>query len=88
MQKQTLCSSPAALHLLQNCWDLASMSYIVEVGDTAWRQTDLLMGFLRVWLFSNKLSDEVSNRMNLAFLGSQSALTFDLLGRYSAVIMI
>ena len=74
MQKQTLCSSPAALHLLQNCLDLASMSHIVEVGDTAWRQTDLLMGFLRVWLFSDKLSDEVSNRMSLLHSWAPSLL--------------
>ena len=41
------------------------MPYIGEVGGTVWRQIDLLLGFLRVWLFSDKLSDEVSNRMNL-----------------------
>ena len=64
MQKQTFCSSPVALHLLQNCLDLAFMQCIGEVGDTAWRQTDLLMGFLRAWLFS-KNSDKVSNRMSL-----------------------
>ena len=55
MQKQTFCSSPVALHLLQNCLDLAFMQYIGDVGDTAWRQADLLMGFLRAWLFSEKL---------------------------------
>ena len=52
---KTFCSSPVALHLLQNCLDLAFMQYIGEVGDTAWRQADLLMGFLRAWLFSEKL---------------------------------
>ena len=41
------------------------MPFIWEVGDTAWRQIDLLLGFLRVWLFSGKLSDEVCNRMSL-----------------------
>ena len=55
MQKQTFCSSPVELHLLQNCLDLAFMQYIGDVGDTAWRQADLLMGFLRAWLFSEKL---------------------------------
>ena len=40
------------------------MQYIGEVGDTAWRQTDLLMRFLRAWLFSEN-SDKVSNRMSL-----------------------
>ena len=69
MQNQTICSSPAALHLLQNSLDLASMPCIEEVGDTAWRQIELLLGFLRVWLFSDKLSDEVSCRMSLLHSG-------------------
>ena len=60
MQNQTFCSSHAALNLLQNCLDLAFILYIWEAGDTAWRQIDLLFGFLRVWLFSDKLPDEVS----------------------------
>ena len=65
MQKQTSCSNSAGSRLLQNCFDLASMSSIGEVGDKAWRQTDLLLWFLRVWLFLEKLSDEVSNWMSL-----------------------
>ena len=65
MQNQPFCSSPVALHLLQNFLVLATMTYIGEVGDTAWRQVDLLLGFLRVWLFSDKFSDEVCNRVSL-----------------------
>ena len=67
MQNQKFCSRPAALHLLQNCLDLASVSCIGKVGDTTWKQIGLLLGFLRVWLFSEKNSDEVSNRMNLLY---------------------
>ena len=67
MQNQIFCSSPAALYLLQNCLDLASMPNIGEVGDTVWSQTDLLLGLLRVRLFSDKLSDEVSNWMSLLY---------------------
>ena len=74
MQNQRFCSSPAALHLLQNCFDLTFMPYMGEVGDTSWRQIDLLLGFLRVWLFSEKLSDEVSNRMNLLHSWTPSLL--------------
>ena len=72
MQNQTFCSSPAALHLLRNCSDLASMQYICEVSDTAWRQTDLLLGFLRLSLFSDKLSEEISNWMSLLHSWSPS----------------
>ena len=56
MQNQAFFSSTVALHLLQNFLVLATMTYIGEVGDTAWRQVDLLLGFLRVWLFSDKFS--------------------------------
>ena len=48
--------------------------YIGEVGDTAWRQINLLLGFLRVWLFSDKLSDEVSNGMSLLHFWTPSLL--------------
>ena len=63
---------------------------IGDVGGTAWRQIGLLLGFLRVWLYSDKLFYVVSNRISLAFLHSdpQSGLVFNLLGRYSAVIVI
>ena len=44
MRNQTFCSSPAALHLLQICLDLPSMSYIGEVGGTTWRQIDSTAG--------------------------------------------
>ena len=55
MQKQTFCPSSAALRLrvLQKYLDLACMPYTEEVGDRAWRQTDLLLRFLRAWLFSD-----------------------------------
>ena len=56
MQNQAFFSSTVALHLLQNFLVLATMTYIGEVGDTAWRQVDQLLGFLRVWLFSDKFS--------------------------------
>ena len=62
MQKETFCFSTAAFHLLQNCLELASMPYIGEVGATYWGQTDLLLDFLRICLFSKKLSGKVSNR--------------------------
>ena len=64
MQNQIFCSSPAALHLMQNCLDLAFMQYIGEVGDRleANRST---AGVPKSWLFSEKLSDELCNRMNL-----------------------
>ena len=74
MQNQTFCSSPAALHLLQNCVDLASIPYIGEVGGTAWRQIDLLLGFLRIWLFSDKLCDEVASWMSLLHSWTSSLL--------------
>ena len=74
MQDQTFCSSPAALHLFQNCLDLASMLCIGKVGDTAWRQIDLLLGFLRVWLFLDKLSDEVSSWMSVLHSWTPSLL--------------
>ena len=47
MQNETICSSPAALYLLQKCLVLASMSCIGEVGDTkaSWKHIDLLLGF-------------------------------------------
>ena len=74
MQNQAFCSSSGALGLLQNCLDLPSMTYIGEVGDTAWRQIDLSLGFLRVWLFSDNLSDEVSNQMRLLHPWNSSLL--------------
>ena len=89
MPKQTFCSNPAVLYLFQNCLDMASMPYIGKVGDTAWKQTDLLLGFPRVWNFQEKLywwsfqSDE-----SAAFLNGQSAPAFNLLRKYSAVIVI
>ena len=66
-------------HLFQSCCivsvaKLASMPYIGEAGDTAWRQTDLLMGFLRLWLFSEKPSVEVYNRMILLHSWNSSLL--------------
>ena len=64
-QNQTFWSSPATLSLLQNFWNMPSIPYIYEVGDTVWRQTDLVLGFLRIWFFSEKHSDEVSNWMSL-----------------------
>ena len=45
MQNQTFCSSPAALHLLQNYFNLASMPHIGEVSDTAC-QSDQSVAFL------------------------------------------
>ena len=75
IQNQTsFCSSPAVFHLWQNCLDLASMPCIGEVDDTAWRQIDLLLGFLRAWLFSDKLPDEVSSRMSLLHSWTPSLL--------------
>ena len=64
MKKQVF-SRPGALHLLQKCLDLVSMRYTRKVGGTAWRLTDLLFGLLRVWLFLEKPSDQVSNKMSL-----------------------
>ena len=55
MQKQIFYSSPAVLHLFQNCLDLASMSYIGKVSNRAWKQRDLLIGFLRAQLFSKNV---------------------------------
>ena len=68
MHNQTFCSSPAVLHLLQNSLDLASIRYIGEVCDTAWMHIDLLLGFLRVLLFSDKLSDAESACWNFLIL--------------------
>ena len=72
------------------CLDLVSRPSIGDVGGTAWRQIGLLLGFLRVWLYSDKLFYVVFNRISLAFLDSdpRSGLVFNLLGRYSAVIVI
>ena len=57
MQKQTFCFSSTALHLLQNCLNLASMPYIGEVGeaccwsslDFGYFQKNFLMKFPIVW---------------------------------------
>ena len=88
MQNQTFCCSHATLHLFQNCLYLASMPYIGEGGNAVWTQVDLLLGFLRVWLFSDKLSDKFPIDESVVFLDSRSALTFNQLGRYFAVIVI
>ena len=42
----------------------------LEVGNTAWRETDQLLGFLKIWLFSEKLSDEILNWISLHWLWS------------------
>ena len=74
MQKRTFYFSPAALHLLQNSLDLASMPYNGGSCDIVWRRTDRLLRFLRVWLFSGKLSDEASNWMSLLHSWAPSLL--------------
>ena len=74
MQNKAFCSSHAALHLLQNFLVVASMPYIGEVGDTAWRQVDLLLGFLIIWLFSDKFYDEVCNWMSFLHCWTPSLL--------------
>ena len=73
-QKRTFYFSPAALHLLQNSLDLASMPYNGGSCDIVWRRTDRLLRFLRVWLFSGKLSDEASNWISLLHSWTPSLL--------------
>ena len=81
---QSCCIAPAA--------KLFGSGFHATYWGIWWRSLEanyLLLGFLRVWLFSEKLSDEVSNRIKLlTFLNSQSALTFYQLKRYSTVIAI
>ena len=88
MQKRTFYFSPAALHLLQNCLDLASMPYNGGSCDIVWRRTDRLLRFLRVVIFRKTFWWSFQLDQSVAFLDSQSATTFIFVGRYSAVTSI